>query len=239
LDLYADDIFVLATDGLTDLVMGEEILQLTLGSIELDSPKRACTDLVALANDRGGHDNITVQVIRVLSTGPKRSRTLAQEPSELADDSGPGAAPPAEPLPGDDTVPDDGAPTLLEPSPSDAAPTKIVEPASGAPGAAPETTTPTIPGAPRDAEPVAGRPGKPVATTAPDPPQPTVVDPALAEQHAQLAAPLPAAGGPPSHAVGAAPPVTARRRNPLMIAVVFMGVVIGVLIAVLVWMALG
>jgi hypothetical protein len=42
-----------------------------------------CNELVALANRRGGHDNITVQVVRVLHAGPRSSHTLAQEPADV------------------------------------------------------------------------------------------------------------------------------------------------------------
>jgi len=59
----ADDIFVLATDGLCDLVRNEEIAAVIArtGKLEL-----ASEELVRMANDRGGHDNITVQIARVL-----------------------------------------------------------------------------------------------------------------------------------------------------------------------------
>lgn len=237
LELYADDVFVLATDGLTDLVTSEEILQLTLAGIEADSPQRACGDLVTLANERGGHDNITVQVVRVLSTGPKRSRTLAQEPSAFADDSSPGEPEAREPAPGDDTMPDDGAPTFLEPMDSDRAPTKLIEPASALSATAPDAPSPTIPEAPHveagDPEPV-----KRVPTTAPDRPQPTVVDPSLASQHADVLSRSagPASAMPP--AVGRRPlaPTTSGSKNPLVIVVVVMAVVIAGLLALLAWM---
>ena len=54
------DIFVLCSDGLSDLVEPGEILEIA-GS---HPPAQAAGQLVDLANARGGHDNITVMVIR-------------------------------------------------------------------------------------------------------------------------------------------------------------------------------
>ena len=61
INLRDGDTFVLCTDGLTGLVRDEEIFK-----IVFDLPAQpACEALVALANERGGHDNITVQIARV------------------------------------------------------------------------------------------------------------------------------------------------------------------------------
>jgi serine/threonine protein phosphatase PrpC len=60
----AGDVLVLATDGLTDLVGTEEIASVISRSTRLDA---AGDELVRLANARGGHDNITVQIARVSS----------------------------------------------------------------------------------------------------------------------------------------------------------------------------
>src|SRR6266542_1805086 len=54
-----DDIFVLATDGLCDLVRNDEIAAVLARSPKLEV---ACDELIRMANDRGGHDNITVQI---------------------------------------------------------------------------------------------------------------------------------------------------------------------------------
>ncbi len=59
--LREDDTFILCTDGLTNLVRDEEIFR-----VVQDVPaEQACDALVALANERGGHDNITVAVARI------------------------------------------------------------------------------------------------------------------------------------------------------------------------------
>jgi serine/threonine protein phosphatase PrpC len=52
---------LLCTDGLHGLVDDEEMLAATTE----DSPREACRKLVDLAKQRGGHDNITIQVIRI------------------------------------------------------------------------------------------------------------------------------------------------------------------------------
>jgi PPM family protein phosphatase len=60
-----DDILVLATDGLSDLVRAEEIAGIVSHAPSLDA---ASNELVRNANARGGHDNITVQLARVRQT---------------------------------------------------------------------------------------------------------------------------------------------------------------------------
>jgi serine/threonine protein phosphatase PrpC len=51
--------FLLCTDGLSNLVDEDEMHSLVMAR----SPREACDALVELANERGGTDNITVQVI--------------------------------------------------------------------------------------------------------------------------------------------------------------------------------
>jgi protein phosphatase len=55
------DVFVLCTDGLTNLVLDEEIAK---GVGEGEDLERACRRLIELANARGGEDNITVALVR-------------------------------------------------------------------------------------------------------------------------------------------------------------------------------
>ena len=57
------DTIVLCTDGLTDLVTGPEIARAVL---EAGSPAAGASRLVDMANERGGHDNITVLAARFL-----------------------------------------------------------------------------------------------------------------------------------------------------------------------------
>ena len=60
LALHSGDTLVLCTDGLTRQVTPHEIRKLA----ESRPPHRACEQLVSLANERGGPDNITLQLIR-------------------------------------------------------------------------------------------------------------------------------------------------------------------------------
>ena len=52
-----DDILIICSDGLTNLVDQETIYEMASKNIE-----QATKDLVKLANDRGGYDNITVVI---------------------------------------------------------------------------------------------------------------------------------------------------------------------------------
>src|SRR5690606_34222439 len=79
MELYDGDIFVLASDGLTDLARNDDILVTVTEYLKEKDVQAVCDELVALANRRGGHDNITVQVIRVLGVG-HRGQTITQEP---------------------------------------------------------------------------------------------------------------------------------------------------------------
>ncbi len=69
LQSFKDDIVVLASDGLTNKVTQEEILEMA----PLHSPQKTCRLMVDLANDRGGEDNITLVVLRVKRILKKKS----------------------------------------------------------------------------------------------------------------------------------------------------------------------
>ena len=56
-----EDIFVLCTDGLTNMLREDEILDIILKS---EDPETACNELVHCANEKGGEDNITVIIIK-------------------------------------------------------------------------------------------------------------------------------------------------------------------------------
>ena len=58
------DIFLLCSDGLSDMVPDEEI-QATLTALQSNLPL-AAKQLVQLANDCGGRDNISVILVRIL-----------------------------------------------------------------------------------------------------------------------------------------------------------------------------
>src|SRR5512138_3835032 len=64
LQLLPNDTLLLCSDGLTDLVWNDEILEIVRSKSSLKEAARA---LIELANSRGGHDNITVVLISVPS----------------------------------------------------------------------------------------------------------------------------------------------------------------------------
>ena len=65
------DFFLLCSDGLTDLVEDDYILDVILSA---SSPESACKRLVDEANARGGVDNITAMVVKVGHVEPKTKR---------------------------------------------------------------------------------------------------------------------------------------------------------------------
>ncbi len=69
--LKQDDVFLLCSDGLTEYVKEDELHQ----QME-EEPQIACQNLVEMANDRGGSDNITIQIVHVQQCSPF---TLSEE----------------------------------------------------------------------------------------------------------------------------------------------------------------
>ena len=61
IELEPESILILCSDGLSSMVTPEEILEITTGHAPLD----ACKKLVELARERGGPDNITVEVAKL------------------------------------------------------------------------------------------------------------------------------------------------------------------------------
>ncbi len=57
------DLYMLCSDGLSGMITDEEILALTIAAG--GDPRRAATEMVALANAHGGEDNITVVCIQI------------------------------------------------------------------------------------------------------------------------------------------------------------------------------
>jgi serine/threonine protein phosphatase PrpC len=62
LALHAEDVILICSDGLTDMLTEEQISAILAGESE---PEAACRRLVTEANGRGGKDNITVIVAHV------------------------------------------------------------------------------------------------------------------------------------------------------------------------------
>jgi protein phosphatase len=61
--VFKGDKIVISSDGLSDKVRPEEILEVTSGK----NVQEACRTLVKMANDRGGDDNVTVITLHVKS----------------------------------------------------------------------------------------------------------------------------------------------------------------------------
>lgn len=133
MELFAGDMLLQASDGLTDLALSRDILRATLQALASGDLEHACKQLVQLANDRGGHDNITVQLVRIVETGP--SRTAA--PSATA--------PPSSTHTPAATLPNDGlsqTPTPMSAAPLAMTPTvPLAQTAGGGPGG----VAPTVP----------------------------------------------------------------------------------------------
>ncbi len=114
------DAFLLCSDGLTDLVSGQEIARVFQ---EAGTPERAASLLVDLANERGGHDNITVLIARVHDDA-----TASVTPTIIA--TQPDNVPPAPPGSGGTLRPAAQAPHGLVTGPNPMMP--VPHPSSGA-----------------------------------------------------------------------------------------------------------
>jgi protein phosphatase len=65
-DLMPGDVYMLCSDGLSDMLDDESIAQVLQGC---DSLEAAAGALIDAANDAGGKDNISVILARVRGTG--------------------------------------------------------------------------------------------------------------------------------------------------------------------------
>lgn len=61
-DTAKDDVFILCTDGLYDEVDGQSMIEILEKGLSMSD---VCTEMVALANRNGGHDNITIISLKV------------------------------------------------------------------------------------------------------------------------------------------------------------------------------
>jgi len=77
-EVCAGDRFVLCSDGLTSFVEDEEIAAV----VSREHPQQAVATLVALANARGGSDNVTVQVAAI--PGPREGLATGERPGPTA-----------------------------------------------------------------------------------------------------------------------------------------------------------
>jgi serine/threonine protein phosphatase PrpC len=81
MELFAGDVLLQSSDGLTDLALGRDILGATRQALASGGVEHACHMLVKMANDRGGHDNITVQMVRIGDVGAKPITTIPERPA--------------------------------------------------------------------------------------------------------------------------------------------------------------
>jgi PPM family protein phosphatase len=84
MELFAGDVLLQSSDGLTDLALSGDILGATRQALASGPVAHACSMLVQMANDRGGHDNITVQMARIMEVGPRPLTTIPQGPQALS-----------------------------------------------------------------------------------------------------------------------------------------------------------
>jgi PPM family protein phosphatase len=84
MELFTGDVLLQSSDGLTDLALGADILGATRQALASGPVQHACNVLVQLANHRGGHDNITVQMVRILEVGAKAQTTIPGVPQPVA-----------------------------------------------------------------------------------------------------------------------------------------------------------
>lgn len=83
MELFSGDMFLQSSDGLTDLVLAPDILRSVRQTMTNGTFAQACRQLVELANDRGGHDNITVQMVRIIDTAARATQTIPEGPAMM------------------------------------------------------------------------------------------------------------------------------------------------------------
>jgi protein phosphatase len=92
----AGDVFILCSDGLSDLVNPSEILDIA-GS---RPPAQAAGQLIDLANARGGHDNITAMIVRMKGSAAVSDAATIVKTMPLTAHEPVATTPPTEPAPG-------------------------------------------------------------------------------------------------------------------------------------------
>jgi len=73
LRLESGDTLLICSDGLHGLVSDAEMLD----AVTRNDPRPACQELVQTARDRGGPDNITVQIVRVGAAAPASAKSAS------------------------------------------------------------------------------------------------------------------------------------------------------------------
>jgi protein phosphatase len=74
--LAPGDIYLLCSDGLSGLVSNDEMLSIVRAGVSQgDDLRQICERLIDLANQYGGHDNITVQLLRIDEVAGAKTNT--------------------------------------------------------------------------------------------------------------------------------------------------------------------
>jgi serine/threonine protein phosphatase PrpC len=126
----AGDVFVLCSDGLSDLVEPNDIVRIVTSA----PPAQAVIDLVDLANARGGHDNITVMMMRAgepahASTTAVSERALLARTETMAVVNAPSSGTLPDAAPSHRTIPMADVPPLAPPPPLAHVPRRRASPA--------------------------------------------------------------------------------------------------------------
>jgi len=94
MELFPGDMLLTASDGLTDLALAKDILGATRQALASGGLDHAAEQLVRMANDRGGHDNITVQLVKVTATGARKTRSGSTQTGSISTTLSDGQGPP-------------------------------------------------------------------------------------------------------------------------------------------------
>lgn len=70
-----DDVYLLCSDGLSKMMSDDEVRDVLVDHQDLES---ALYTLIEIANDRGGKDNVTVIIVKVLAHNSKKIEILAE-----------------------------------------------------------------------------------------------------------------------------------------------------------------
>ncbi len=71
--VHANDVFLLCSDGLCDMLEDEEMRRILIESSDVHA---ACELLIEAAKNQGGHDNITVGIVKISSSGEAETKTV-------------------------------------------------------------------------------------------------------------------------------------------------------------------
>jgi protein phosphatase len=76
-----DDVYLLCSDGLSKMMTDDEVRDVLVEQQDLES---ALYTLIEIANDRGGNDNVTVIIVKVVAHNSKKLEILAERATNNA-----------------------------------------------------------------------------------------------------------------------------------------------------------